>query len=221
MLRRILPSLLLAAAVPTLATAQLTQAGSRAVLTGGTFDWSTINAGPGIFGLGFSAGSTVSGVSFAVTRAAGNPMELRTEGTASWAGMFTNGERILWSGFDALPLTFTFASAISGFGAQIHSNAFGAFAGSMEFFNGATSLGTASINGNNQGGSTGTAPFLGATSTTAFNRVVVSMPTNGGFGLAINRFSINTTVIPEPSTYALLGTGFIALIVVARRRRQA
>ncbi|MCU0648284.1 MAG: PEP-CTERM sorting domain-containing protein [Gemmatimonadaceae bacterium] len=35
------------------------------------------------------------------------------------------------------------------------------------------------------------------------------------------KFTQNFTTVPEPSTYALLGTGFAVLVGVARRRRQA
>jgi PEP-CTERM motif len=48
---------------------------------------------------------------------------------------------------------------------------------------------------------------------------VLSATSNGFIGFGMNRFSVNTaTVVPEPSTYALMATGLIGLLLVKRRR---
>jgi hypothetical protein len=220
MRRQLVPALLLLTSLPAIASAQLTPAGSRGALTGGTFNWTSIDPGSDLVVVGASASGVVGGVSFTVSRPAGDDMLLVSEGV-DFDGMFASGERILFSGFDDQPLTFSFASSITGFGAAIQSNVFGPFIGQAEFFDGATSLGAVTVSATTAGGSTNTAPFLGATSAAAFNRVVVSAPVNGAAGLAMNAFSIQrSTVVPEPSTYALLGTGLIALVAVARRHRQ-
>lgn len=219
MRKLLVPALLLLTSLPAIASAQLTQVGGRSALTGGTFNWTSVDPGPDFFDVGVSASGTVGGVSFTVSRPAGDNMLLVNEGL-DFNGMFAPGERLLFSGFDDQPLTFDFSSSILGFGAAIQSNVYGPFIGQAEFFNGAASLGTVTVSSTSGGGSTNTAPFLGATSTTAFNRVVINAPSQSG-GFVMNAFSIQqTTVVPEPSTYALLGSGLFALVVVARRRRQ-
>jgi hypothetical protein len=206
------------ALAPALAAAQLTQLTSRTPLTGGTFNFATVNAGTGEYLVGASLTSSVSLTGFTIARTAAQSMLLMTQGVGVF-GMFAPGERLLFSGLDAEPLTFTFTNAIFGFGLGFHPNFFGPFTGSAEFFNGATSLGTVSINSTTERGVT-PPPFLGATSAVAFNRVVLSAPVSGQFGLLMNGFSINTTtVVPEPSTYVTLATGLVALGVAARRRR--
>jgi hypothetical protein len=222
MLRRFVASLLLLSAVPPLASAQLTQIGSRAALTGGTFDWATINANNMSFTIGPSVSRSVASIGFATSRpGAQQNMVLFTEGTFM-DGMLTRGERVLLGGRDPEPITFSFASSLLGFGLNIQPDACVAFTGRLEFFNGLTSLGAVSVNGINTGGSNGTAPFLGATSSVDFNRVVVTAPVGGDRGFLVNRFSINsTTVVPEPSSYMLLLGGFGALALIARRRRSS
>ena len=60
-----------------------------------------------------------------------------------------------------------------------------------------------------------TAQFAGQTAAQVFNQI-----NSGGTPTVTFSANFNATVIPEPSTYALLATGISALGLVARRRRQ-
>lgn len=223
-LRRAIAGALLTIALPGIAQAQLT-ATTRASLTDGTFFWSTINAGPGgtfigTLGSPTSFTGTVAGINFTVSRA--DRMQLQT--TTAPDG-FPVGERILGTANQASqPITILFGTAISGFGLNMQSINQNAFTARVEYFNGATSLGFLEGTGIGPGavGVTSTAPFVGGTSTTAFDRVVLSVPVNGSTGFFVDQFSIRTvtqTVTPEPGTYALMASGLVALGVAARRRR--
>lgn len=50
--------------------------------------------------------------------------------------------------------------------------------------------------------------------------VVTNVEVDGGYG-GSQEFLVRTNVVPEPSTYALMLTGIVGLMVIARRRRAA
>jgi hypothetical protein len=60
-----------------------------------------------------------------------------------------------------------------------------------------------------------TAQFAGQTAAQVFNQINA-----GGTPIVTFSANFNASVVPEPSTYALLATGISALGLVARRRRQ-
>jgi hypothetical protein len=117
------------------------------------------------------------------------------------------------------PIRLTFATAQSGAGAQIQSNAAGSFIGTIRAFGaGGTLLGSYSADGLNGQNGDGSALFLGVRSD-ANDIFAVEFDIMRSTGFAINDVSlVRTPDVPEPMslTLVLLGTGF----AVSRRRRR-
>jgi hypothetical protein len=197
---------------------------SRATLGAtGFFDWSVLgpantdvaNPTSGI------AGTTTGGITATVSKEVAGPLR-RVDQGAGWGGNFAGGDALLWTVSESGFMRIAFSGAVDGVGAQIQRNFFGSFTATLRVFNGATLLDTFTLDGNSTSGANNSAIFLGAQGApiTAIE-YQSSADQNGNAGFAINRLSIRTTTIPEPSTYALMATGLVALVGVARRRRTA
>ena len=168
--------------------------------------------------------------SWSVSFSNANQLLTRVDQGATWGGNFTEGEALLWSGgFDQSLnvlagglLTLDFSSNVSGVGAQIQRNEFGAFQATIAGY-GASGLllGSFSVNGLSTGLQDGSAVFLGLYDPDALISRVTFDISGGDF--AINNPLVNTTApepIPEPSTVTLLGLGLAAVARRLRRTRQ-
>ena len=196
---------------------------SRAALGAtGFFDWSVL--GPTLTSVANPtsgiAGTTTGGITATVSRSTAGIMSRLDQGNG-WSGNFAAGDALLWTNNQPGFLRIAFSSAVDGVGAQIQQNVFGAFTGVLRVFNGATLLNTFNLAGNSTNTSgDNSAIFLGAQGApiTAIEYQMSDITKD----FAINRLSIrSTSVVPEPSTYALLATGLVALMGVSRRRRRA
>jgi hypothetical protein len=215
---------LVALGAPKPANAAIVQAFTRAAISPNTLlDW-------GQLGPEFTSVPNPSPVSapaagpMTVSGTGGGSMERLDEGSG-WNGIFSPGERLLFSSGANQPMILDFSNPVNGVAFGIQENFFGNYTGTLNVYaaDDTTLLGTFNVAGNNTGGSTGLAPIIGAFDDTgAFTIGRIDWSTtqvgDGTAGVSVNQVSLNAT--PEPGTLALSGLGMLGLIGYLRRRKQ-
>jgi hypothetical protein len=213
-----------AAAAPV--QAQFAFVSSRAVIGGsGLINWGSLGTA-GVELSNPTTGIAVTGTSRTATisKASPLPFERRDQGT-DFNGDFSSGATLLYTRGNGGPVTIMFSAPIIAAGANFQTADFGAFTGSIAALDASQNvLATFMFNGTSGSSGNGSAIFVGIASTLSnimgirFTGLTSAFRPND---FAINNVSVNVSanVVPEPSTYALFGTGLIGLVGLLRRKR--
>jgi hypothetical protein len=204
--------------LPSVGHASVALVTSRNVLGSDLINWGATTGGPTPVGF-----VSTNGISGSTTSAGGN-LQVRQQ-PGNFAGDFSPGDYLEFTGLDGPDITINFDTAVAGAGAQIQSNAGGAFVARITASDGVTSW-SFTESGNSGFHNDGSAIFLGVLSDSAnlkWIRYSLDSATGIPQSFAINQVSLTDTIaggVPEPASWALMIGGF-GLAGAALRRRQA
>ena len=214
---------LLAAGVLTLQTqASTIFVGSQGALAPDDFvDWGQLGA-PFTAVFSGSVVTSDNGLILTVT-STGGTMQRRDQTTGGWSGNFGSGEKLLWNAGNGGDISISFATAIYGLGggAQIQSDYFGGFSGTISAFDSSnTLLGSHGFSGYSSSAGDDSAVFVGILSSSPNISRISFTAFNSVTDFAINELQLVTTPgtpTPDSSTnLALLGLACMALAVTRR-----
>ncbi|MBL8822882.1 MAG: hypothetical protein JNJ77_09870 [Planctomycetia bacterium] len=218
--------ILLLSAPASLTWAQISLVTSRLALGGTDFiDYSVLGPSgtivPSIVSVQSNQGATVfisQGMQFTF---------LRLDQGDGWNGNFTFGDRLLYTNRTnadiRASISWSFDRPLTAFGLNIQPNFLDSFVARIDFYSSQTVgfIGSVTAAGTSTNAGDGSALFIGGlsgSSATNFTSVEVQL-VGVGFG-PISNFAVNqtdftrTAVIPEPTTFAMLGVTIFAVVVV-------
>jgi hypothetical protein len=179
-------------------------------------DWAQLGAA-GTLVAPLTAVLSMQGLGATVSPRVGTTLVRQDQG-AAWGGNFAPGAALLRAGQVQDSMVVQFAQPIAGGGVQLQASAFGPFSGWVEAYDdGGQLLERWERLGLSTAAADDSALFVGLTRNVADIRRLHFGVQGLGFA-AINRLDLVTSVVPEPSSVALLGAGIAALVVLGRRR---
>lgn len=192
-------------------------------------DWGTIPEAEGAIVLTPTGILSDGGISVTVSSAGGTirPYTQHSSGGGTWGGDFSPGDHLINTGETSGPdITLDFgAVGVTAVGANIHSDYFGDYVAKITVYDGGgVELATFTGAGTTTGSEAGTAVFLGVKDVGDIHKVVFSLDSADFFpnDFAINQvdFAGPASVVPEPTSIALLGIGGLVLACGRYRTRR-